>query len=131
MGPHVKAEPGSVKPQRDGERPLRVQLSRAKGWRMPPNTVKVDRTTPWGNPFPIGADGPLGRCAPDAEGAVGFFRAMFGDAELREAAGYPADLSPLRGKSLACWCRPGEPCHADVLLELANPPQPLPEGEKP
>jgi hypothetical protein len=26
----------------------------------------------------------------------------------------------LRGKNLACWCKPGEPCHADVLLELAN-----------
>lgn len=26
----------------------------------------------------------------------------------------------LRGKSLACWCAPGAPCHADVLLELAN-----------
>src|SRR4051812_49296276 len=29
----------------------RVQLSRRAGWRMPPNTVKVDRTTQWGNPF--------------------------------------------------------------------------------
>jgi len=26
----------------------------------------------------------------------------------------------LRGKNLACWCRIGEPCHADVLLEIAN-----------
>lgn len=26
----------------------------------------------------------------------------------------------LRGKDLACWCRPGSPCHADVLLEIAN-----------
>lgn len=26
----------------------------------------------------------------------------------------------LRGKNLACWCRPGDPCHADVLLEIAN-----------
>lgn len=26
----------------------------------------------------------------------------------------------LRGKNLACWCKPGEPCHADVLLEIAN-----------
>ena len=27
---------------------------------------------------------------------------------------------PLRGKDLACWCPPGAPCHADVLLLLAN-----------
>jgi hypothetical protein len=26
----------------------------------------------------------------------------------------------LRGKDLACWCKAGDPCHADVLLELAN-----------
>lgn len=26
----------------------------------------------------------------------------------------------LRGKNLACWCPEGQPCHADVLLEVAN-----------
>ena len=30
------------------------------------------------------------------------------------------DLAPLRGRDLACFCAPDEPCHADVLLELAN-----------
>lgn len=32
------------------------------------------------------------------------------------------DLDPteLRGLNLACYCGPDEPCHADVLLELAN-----------
>ena len=34
--------------------PIRIQLSRRKGWRMPPNTVKVDRTTKWGNFYRIG-----------------------------------------------------------------------------
>jgi hypothetical protein len=29
------------------------------------------------------------------------------------------DLSELRGKDLACWCPLDQPCHADVLLELA------------
>lgn len=31
-----------------------------------------------------------------------------------------ADLSELKGKDLACWCKEGSVCHADVLLELAN-----------
>jgi hypothetical protein len=100
--------------------PQRIQLSRAKGWRMPPNTIKVDRTTRWGNPFPIGAEGPLGRTALDAEGAVGFFCAMLDDGELLSAANYPAELSDLRGKNLACWCKVGAWCHADVLIERAN-----------
>lgn len=29
-------------------------------------------------------------------------------------------VEELRGKSLACFCPVGHPCHADVLLELAN-----------
>ena len=31
-----------------------------------------------------------------------------------------AYLATLRGKNLACWCKPGAACHADVLLRLAN-----------
>lgn len=108
--------------------PERIQLSRAKGWRMPPNTVKVDRSTKWGNPFPIGKEGPFERVAPDAEGAAGFFRDMCRDSEVMMAARYPFHReirAELRGKNLACWCpihRNGEyaPCHADVLLSLAN-----------
>lgn len=30
------------------------------------------------------------------------------------------EIGELRGKNLACWCKPGKPCHADVLLEIAN-----------
>jgi len=106
------------------EMPIRVQLSRRKGWRMPPNTVKVDRTTMWGNPFVIGA-GPMGRYALDHEGAVGFFRQMMVDPELRTEARYP-DIVTIRrelaGKNLACWCA-GPHCHANVLLEIANADQ--------
>ena len=40
----------------------RIQLSRKKGWRMPSNTVKVDRTTKWGNPAIVGKDGTQPEC---------------------------------------------------------------------
>ena len=43
-------------------KPKRIQLSRAKGWRMPENTVKIDRATKWGNPFVIGEDGTREEC---------------------------------------------------------------------
>ena len=86
------------------ETPQRIQLSRAKGWRMPPNTVKVDRATKWGNPWTFENSG-------NVHPAVRF---------ACETA--PLwDVSELAGKNLACWCRIGNPCHADVLLELANP----------
>ena len=100
--------------------PARIQLSRAKGWKMPAHTVKVDRSTPWGNPFRAHTPGPLGREPLDAVGAVGFFEAMLDDPQLREAAQYPTDLSPLQGKNLACWCPLDQPCHADILLQRVN-----------
>ena len=100
--------------------PKRIQLKRTKGWRMPPNTVKVDRTTKWGNPWKIGNFGPWGRTAVDAASAVELFSSMLNDPELRSGTRYPTDLEPLRGKNLACFCALDAPCHADVLLEIAN-----------
>ena len=110
------------------DKPIRVQLSRAKGWRMPENTVKVDRSTKWGNPFRVG-EVIKGRMPIDQPGAAQMFADMLADPELRSICGYPADLTPLRGKNLACWCKPGCACHADVLLDAANPaslPDPRP-----
>lgn len=86
-------------------RPVRVQLRRQKGWRMPRNTVKVDRTTKWGNPYR----------SDDPATAVRFFRRYAG------SAGYSNSVKELAGKNLACWCPLDQPCHADVLLKLANP----------
>jgi hypothetical protein len=91
--------------------PTRVQLSRAKGWRMPPNTVKVDRSTIWGNPYQITAN--LSR-----EESLRLFR-LHAD-EILEVR--PDWLEPIRSKNLGCWCRIDQACHADVLLELANRP---------
>lgn len=31
-----------------------------------------------------------------------------------------SNLHQLRGHDLLCWCKQGHPCHADVLLEMAN-----------
>ena len=140
-GHHVEAESGCAKPQLQGERPVRVQLSRAKGWRMPPNTVKVDRSTKWGNPFNMAAAIDWGFATKDSAQrlVVDCFRAWLpGGAQAdslwqgphSDRAREPfRDLSPLRGKNLACWCKlpePGQPdiCHAAVLLELANGPPP-------
>jgi hypothetical protein len=101
------------------DRPQRVQLKRLKGWRMPENTVKVTRPGPWGNPFVIGDEG-----IPDAAEAVRRYREWW-KLLPRMQPGMRLwvlnhRLPELRGKNLACWCKPGEPCHADVLLEIAN-----------
>ncbi|MEI6212221.1 MAG: DUF4326 domain-containing protein [bacterium] len=102
-------------------KPVRIQLRRSKGWRMPPNTVKVCRPGPWGNPYLVGTVG-----TETNELAVRAFRsglaaAMQGDYWAGPDVSWIArNIMKLRGKNLACWCPPGEPCHADVLLEIAN-----------
>lgn len=42
-----------------------------------------------------------------------------------------AALDDLRGHDLACWCPLDQPCHADVLLDLANRPPRADRGEMP
>ena len=104
-------------------KPQRIQLSRRKGWRMPPNTVKVDRTTKWGNPFVTGKHA-------DREYCVRLFGFLMGGMLCVSMSNVVAQdesyqyikrhREKLRGKNLACWCPLTAPCHADVLLELAN-----------
>lgn len=100
--------------------PERIQLSRKKGWRKPENTVVVARPSKWGNPFRVGRPDPLiGTVVRDAATAVERY-------ELHSGAmgSYELDLLEVRaelgGKNLACWCPLDQPCHADVLLEIAN-----------
>ena len=103
--------------------PKRIQRKRTKGWRIPPNTVYCGRPSKWANPFTI-AD--WGR-----EQSVEMFRtAMCGPVTPMQAAAFMSvwdkRLTPeavkleLRGVNCACWCREDEPCHCDVLMEIAN-----------
>ena len=97
--------------------PQRVQRKRVKGWRMPLNCTYVGRPTAWGNPFGTRATDLI--TVGTAEQAVEDYRNMI----LRESkvmGGPPNYLRALRGRNLACWCSLSAPCHADVLLELAN-----------
>lgn len=106
--------------------PKRIQQKRKKGWRMPPNTVSVARPRRWGNPFRVGGFRCTGSGASyrqeavsDAAVAVEFFKDML----RQQDRAYPSNdeiVHSLRGKNLACFCALDQPCHADVLLDLAN-----------
>lgn len=109
--------------------PVRIQRSRAKGWKMPANTVYVGRPTTWGNPWKVGlvacgcrSAGECShntfRCETAAE-AVAMYRTRI----ERGKHLAPAARELLRGKNLCCWCRLDQACHADVLLEIANAPE--------
>lgn len=112
--------------------PIRVQLSRKKGWRMPENTVSVARPGKFGNPFNQENAIESGyasihtwrtfvvRCFRDwltSKSGCDWWQGPQSDARL---AIIRANIPDLRGKNLACWCPLDQPCHADVLLELAN-----------
>ena len=100
-------------------KPVRIQRMRTKGWRMPANTIYVGRPTEYGNQFVIGVDG-------DAECCTESFRrlveALTSDAFMgsRLHSLWRSRLRYIHGKNLACWCRLDQPCHADILLNLAN-----------
>ena len=106
--------------------PVRLQLSRKKGFDLQAQSravnglpaVSVARPGKWGNPYTVEEFG--------RDEAVRGFRAMVlspDEGELSFRRGYLPTceeiVSELLGKNLACWCK-GSPCHADVLLELAN-----------
>lgn len=81
-------------------------------WTDPVN-VRVDRRTPWGNPFKLGVHG--GR-----EEVVEKYRVwmerLWSDLDAEQIT----RLARLHGnKVLWCWCAP-RPCHADVLAEFAE-----------
>lgn len=121
-------------------RPARLQLSRAKGFKLSEASAsendlphkRVDRCTKWGNPFGdekvfIRIDGHWTTTEHLLDAASIFGLWLRGKAQGPAIVSlYPRrkwmleHLEELRGKNLACWCKPFAPCHADVLLEIAN-----------
>lgn len=92
--------------------PRRLQLSRARGWRLPEGAVSVAHPTRWANPFR-----PQWRTPAANAAAVEHYR----DYLARNPALVDAARVELVGKDLACWCASALSCHADVLLAIANP----------
>ena len=105
--------------------PVRIQRSRAKGARLTaPNKlpiVCVSRPSRWGNPFSatLAAAKPARKPKVRAESVLRFRGAL-----LADDGSLPFTIEQvrqdLRGKNLACWCPLDQPCHADVLLQVAN-----------
>jgi hypothetical protein len=103
--------------------PVRIQLRRSKGWRMPAGAVKVDRTTPFGNPFVVGRDGTREECVRWHRLLLHGYILLSGRTGPGELRGHMhwvyRHLHLLRdATALACWCPEGAPCHADTLIEV-------------
>ncbi len=115
----------------DPETPRRIQLRRTKGWRKPERCLTVARPSLYGNPFKI--HDAIEEGFATEETAPAFVVACYRDWLTRgresswwfeagkdDHAAVTEHLAMLRGYDLACWCPLDQPCHADVLLELAN-----------
>jgi len=100
--------------------PKRIQRKIVAGWKMPPGSVYVGGASVFGNRWKVGAwSTTLGRCVESNAEAVDVFRQVMGHGS--EAAPWRAYARKmLGGKDLVCWCPLDKPCHADVLLEIAN-----------
>lgn len=114
--------------------PVRLQLSRRKGFNLQDHSRSVNGLEAvncargpgrhLGNPFIVGKHGTRAECVRMHEALLSGLLCVSVDAECIEAQkrhlGYvKRNFRRLRGKNFACWCR-GKPCHADVLLEIAN-----------
>lgn len=124
-------------------KPVRIRLSRKRGFNLQEHSrevngldaVNVSRPSKFGNPFTMAGCRDAGFRGDDAAIAarcVESFRVWIDSPRWRnnwdgaesEAArtALLKGLTSLRGKNLACWCALDAPCHADVLLDLANEP---------
>jgi hypothetical protein len=121
--------PNDPPPAPTSSAPIRIRLGRGQRLEMPAGTVRVDRVTQYGNPFRIGEpvdmqlakrwgwkiEDPARRCRDAKEAADLFARALATDEANKAVL-----RNVLRGKNLACWCSLHQPCHADILLQVAN-----------
>ena len=98
--------------------PKRIQRKRTKGWRMPEGAVYVGRPTKWGNPWIVDPGRATSPATNQYRATADECVRLYDDLANASALGELAEW--LRGKDLACWCPLDQPCHADVLLELAN-----------
>ena len=113
----------------------RIQYRKAKGWKLPDGAVYTGRPTKYGNPFRLDPHGRIIYLSTQARGWMpwsitgGYHTQHVIDlyeqwirGELSSEVDLPPipDYKELAGKDLACWCDLDQPCHADVLLRLAN-----------
>lgn len=116
--------------------PVRVQRKRTKGYKMPPNTKSVTRPGKFGNPYKIGMhnvwdikDLKTGKSLKDyliekngenkyhdVEDVLLAYRQKIAASQAMQRL----IKHYLKGKNLACFCPLDKPCHADILLEVAN-----------
>jgi hypothetical protein len=116
-------------------KPQRMQLSRHAGFNLQAASKalnglpakRVTRPGKWGNPFTIEDTARTYRLDKDAAQIKAVELCgqwLRGKLDKKLSPGDPPSREEIRaelgGHNLACWCKPGTPCHSEVLVELAN-----------
>lgn len=119
----------------DAIKPQRMQLSRRAGFNLQDASLALNglpaklitRPGQWGNPFTIDDAAKrygLEHDAAQAKAVELCGQWLRGKLDKALSPGEPPSRDVIRmelaGHNLACWCKAGTPCHADVLIELAN-----------
>lgn len=112
--------------------PVRMQLSRAKGFNLQAASMAINglaavncaRPGPWGNPFVVGTDGTRTQCISMLADLLDCKYAITARAPLEAQRAFVVHAGDhwksIKGKNLACWCGASLACHADPLLARAN-----------
>jgi len=117
-------------------KPQRIQLSRKAGFNLQRTSLALNglpavncaRPSRWGNPFVVQFD-PHPDYTPQTNAeAVSMYRDWLdgkisypgGNEKLSKNFIHGMIKRQLKGHNLACWCKPGDPCHVDILLSICN-----------
>ena len=85
-----------------------------RGDPLPPNSIRIDRGTMWGNPFVMKDKASAG----EREAVIGSYKQWLWR-QIRANRFSMAELASLHGKDLWCWCAPLR-CHGDILESAAE-----------
>jgi len=83
--------------------------------------IYIGRPSILGNPFSHKAGTLAKYKVANVQEAIDCFRA-YAEARMEQDTVYVAAIRACRGKVLGCWCKieGDEPCHGDVIVELAE-----------
>jgi hypothetical protein len=112
--------------------PIRVQRKRTKGYKLPENTVCVNRPSKWSNPFKLTVFSRetslkmYAECISNPHLVYYYFNPIAAHNAYIHFTYIKEHIHELKGKNLACFCpivnkyNEYVQCHADILLSLAN-----------
>lgn len=107
--------------------PTRIQRSRKPGFRLPQNTICINRGTKWGNPFTVEEYGRekaiemFRECLLNNVMCYYYFDEIEATTQYNRFVWMAEHLDIIRNADyIACFCPLDETCHGDILIEFAT-----------